>query len=251
MTDFVSPGQRFQPKAGTWNGMVEASQHYLRQKRFGSGGPPGLVMPQPHFVKVQNITGGNVVAGEVLTIGDFLLGSVNQDEPWFEADTYATGDLALCVLRQALRDDEIGVAQVGGVCKAIVDIDDTGHEYAKPANGDLRLVSCEHSPIRLLYAPNSTGDQDCFIYLDQLRFKPAARFSLAAALATSDASKAATLVEQYGYGIDNTTAASGVTVYNMPTGGGGSYLFEGSSAAIGLAVHDHGTAYRIIQMECP
>lgn len=251
MTEFATPGQPFRPKAATWNQMVQAAEYYNRQKRLGDPGAGLQAMIHPHLVKVQNITGGNVVAGEVLTMGDFLLTDVGRNEPWFEADTFATGDLALCVLRQDLRDDEIGLAQVGGVCKAIVDITDTGHEYAKPKNADLRLESADYSPIRLLHAPNSTGDQDCIVYLDQLRFCPHVRLALTADLATTDASKSATLVEQWGYGIPNTTSSGAVTAYNMPTGGGGSYLFEGVTAAIALATHEYGTRYRITQMECP
>lgn len=251
MTDFATPGQPFKPKAATWNQMVQAGQWYARQRRLGEPGAIGQVGVHPHLVKVQNITGGNVVAGEVLTIGDFLLAEVTRNEPWFEADTFATGDLALCVLREDLRDDEIGVAQVGGVCRAIIDINSTSDEYAAPVNGDLRLESVDYSPIRILHAPNSTGDQDCIVYLDQLRFCPHVRLALTAALATSDASKSATLLEQWGYGIPNTTSSGAVTAYNMVRAGGSSYVFEGASGAIALATHEYGTRYRITQMECP
>lgn len=84
-----------------------------------------------------------------------------------------------------------------------------------------------------------------------VEYKPLVRFTLAAALATSDASKSATITNQYGPGVDNTTSAGGITVHNLLTSTGGVYVFEGASGAAGLAAWDSGTNYRILQMECP
>jgi hypothetical protein len=74
------------------------------------------------------------------------------------------------------------------------------------------------------------------------------RFTLDAALATTDASKAATITHQYGPG--SAHASTSITVYNLAKAGSG-YLFEGASGAAGLAYWDSGTSWRIIQMECP
>lgn len=84
-----------------------------------------------------------------------------------------------------------------------------------------------------------------------VEYKPLVRFTLSAALTTSDASKSATITNQYGPGTDNTTSSGGITVHNMLTSTGGVYLFEGDSSDAGLAMWDSGTNYRIIQMECP
>lgn len=82
-------------------------------------------------------------------------------------------------------------------------------------------------------------------------YKSLVRFTLSSALATSDASKTATITNQYGFGVDNTTASGGITVHNLLTSTGGVYVFEGDSGDAGLAMWDQGTNYRIIQMECP
>ena len=82
-------------------------------------------------------------------------------------------------------------------------------------------------------------------------FKPLIRFTLAAALATSDASKAATVTDQYGAGAEQVTTASGITVYNLETSTASTYVFEGDSGDAGYARWDYGTRYQIIQMECP
>lgn len=74
------------------------------------------------------------------------------------------------------------------------------------------------------------------------------RFTLSAALTTSDATKSATITNQYGPGVAATTTT--ITVHNLATSGG-AYVFSGASGAAGLALWDSGTNYRIIQMECP
>lgn len=84
-----------------------------------------------------------------------------------------------------------------------------------------------------------------------VEYKPLVRFTLAAAMTTSEASKSATITAQYGPGQDNTTSAGGITVHNMLTSTGGVYLFEGDSGDAGLAQWDSGTNYRIVNMECP
>ena len=75
------------------------------------------------------------------------------------------------------------------------------------------------------------------------------RFTLNATLATSDASKAATITDQYGPGI-NADVTVAITVYNLETSTGGVYVFSGASGAAGQAIWDSGTNYRITQMQC-
>ena len=82
--------------------------------------------------------------------------------------------------------------------------------------------------------------------------KPLVRFTLDADLTTSDASKAATITDQYGPGADNATS---ITVHNLEivpaTGTATEYMFEGDSGDAGYALWDSGTNYRIIQIQCP
>lgn len=88
-----------------------------------------------------------------------------------------------------------------------------------------------------------------FVPLGNERKKRLCRFTLDAALATSDASKAATITHQFGEGIDH--ASTSITVYNLLTHTAGTYVFEGDSSDAGYAYYDSGTSWRIIQMECP
>lgn len=82
-------------------------------------------------------------------------------------------------------------------------------------------------------------------------FKKLVRFTLSGTLTTSNASQSATITNQYGTGTNNTTAAGGITVHNLLTHSAGVYVFSGDSGDAGLAYHDSGANYRILQMECP
>lgn len=91
-----------------------------------------------------------------------------------------------------------------------------------------------------------------FVVDGYLGYKPLIRFTLSAALATSDASKTGTIQTQYGPGVASPDTGSGaITLHNLLTSTGGVYVFEGASGAAGLAMWDSGTNYRILQMECP
>ena len=77
------------------------------------------------------------------------------------------------------------------------------------------------------------------------------RFTLNADLSTSDATKAATITEQWGRGRDHSTA-SAITVHNLLSHAGGVYVFEGASGNAGIASYDPDLkAWRIIIPECP
>jgi len=79
--------------------------------------------------------------------------------------------------------------------------------------------------------------------------KPLVRFTLDETLGTSDAAKNATITNQYSPGMDN--PGNTISVQNLLTSVGGTYVFEGDSGDAGLAFWDSGQTYIIIQMECP
>lgn len=78
-------------------------------------------------------------------------------------------------------------------------------------------------------------------------YKPYAVFQLSEDLETTDLTAQASIVEQYGPGAYN--PANPITVYNLHQGAG-TYLFEGKSGTLGFAVHDTGSAYRIVMLPC-
>lgn len=80
--------------------------------------------------------------------------------------------------------------------------------------------------------------------------KPLCRFTLSAALATSESSKSATMSAQYGKGRSHPSTS--ITVYNLLSHTAGTYVFEGDSGDAGYAYYDTAEKkWYIIQMECP
>jgi len=79
--------------------------------------------------------------------------------------------------------------------------------------------------------------------------KSLVRFTLDSTLATSDESKSATIVTQYGDGFTADITVT-ITVYNLLTSTASVYVFSGASGDAGLAIWDSGVNYRIIQLEC-
>jgi hypothetical protein len=76
------------------------------------------------------------------------------------------------------------------------------------------------------------------------------RFTLGAALATTDASKSATITNQYGYGRAHTSTS--ITVYNALTHAAGVYEYVGDSGDAGKAFFDPVEGkWHIFDMECP
>lgn len=122
-------------------------------------------------------------------------------------------------------------------------------DWARTING---LWVPEETLVAVLDTPAyASGDGHWFI-IGAYPVKPLVRFTLAAALATTDASKTATITHQFGFGVASTyTGAAAITVHNLETHTAGTYVFFGSSGDAGYAFLDVDDDYRIIQMECP
>lgn len=76
------------------------------------------------------------------------------------------------------------------------------------------------------------------------------RFYLDADLATTDASKSATVSAVCNGSL--AAASDTITVFNHPTSVGGTYIFSGTTGAYGTAIYDDTLAHwDVIQMECP
>lgn len=78
--------------------------------------------------------------------------------------------------------------------------------------------------------------------------KPIIEVTADSSFTNSSSSFSATIVNQYGPGINNSTASS-VTCRNFSVGGS-SYLFNGNSGNSFIALWDSGTTYEVIQGEC-
>jgi hypothetical protein len=189
-------------------------------------------------------------------LGGFLLNSDHRfqnDTCWLEGNTPADPAAArYALLKYPLPAGDIGEAFAAGVCVALVNVGDTSHTHATPAASATVLDSAASGPIEILSPLTDTGEQQVWVRLGtsptSQATKALVRFTLDAALTLADASQDATIVAQYGTGVDNSDTA--ITVHNLATAASG-YVFEGAIGAAGLAMHDSGQNYRIIQLECP
>jgi hypothetical protein len=129
------------------------------------------------------------------------------------------------------------------------DTDDSADVLAREING---LYLPEGTLVFALWQRGMSGDPSSYgeWWISAVNpLKLLCRFTLGAALATSDASKSATITNQYGPGKDHSSTS--ITVHNLLTHTAGTYVFEGDSGDAGLAYYDIGSNWRILQMECP
>ena len=114
----------------------------------------------------------------------------------------------------------------------------------------LRDIKRDHERLKYEVQQLRVMLRACQSQLGDDGFKPVCRFTLSAALATSDATKAATITQQYGYGRDH--ASTSITLQNFLTKTAGVYEYHGASGAAGKAFYDpKEKKWHIFDMECP
>ena len=164
MTRKVRAGQAFRPPSMTDHNLIADMAEWYRSKILGEGGSTGNPLIPTDIIKVKNSSGAARRQGEVLetVITGLLVTDVEAGSLWIDADL--PSDLVRWgILRHELPDDEIGEMQVSGACKAIVDIQTSGDPRAGPMGASAVLESGATGPLKILYAPAATGEQDCIV----------------------------------------------------------------------------------------
>ena len=167
----VSPGQPLRIPADVWNDVQRATRDYAETQRLGKVGARSARRPIPSsLVNLRNDSGADRREGEILQVGDFILDEVVPSLLWFAGVTPTHGSTAfpenqIAVLRHPTPKDDIEVAQVDGVCKALVNIRDLGHSWALPHDSHV-LQSSDSGPVKILYRPNGTGEKECVVLLN-------------------------------------------------------------------------------------
>jgi len=147
MFEHVRPGQNVRPRAPVWNAMLDAARAH-QGRREDLGPQSALEGPAPSLVVVKNTTGQDLARGSILGLGLAYPVVDPQDQ---EADFVTRPVLAgtvpapgydsgmFCVLAEPLADGAIGPAYVRGVVAVKVDVADTSHWQADPAENE-----CDH-----------------------------------------------------------------------------------------------------------
>jgi hypothetical protein len=244
MADKVSPGQMVPRSAALWNNLIGAANEYAA-RQLGEAATQQSSGITTDIIKIKNSSGGQIRRGEVLEISGFLLTNVVREALWFDGDTPDT-TRPFAVALQDIPSGSIDRAQISGACVALVNVTDADHGYAAVADTELVLQSGDGG-LRILHKPTGTGELMCAILLSSLgeEKKRLCRFTLDDDLTTSDASQDATIITQYGQGVEHTATA--ITVYNLETSSAGVYLFAGDSGDAGLAYYDEDDHWIILQ----
>ena len=117
------------------------------------------------------------------------------------------------------------------------------------SNDSIVALRRDHERLRYELLQTRTQLRAFMSQVSGLGLKPICSFTLTAALSTADASKGATITQQFGRGRAHKDTT--ITVKNLQRSGG-SYVFSGVSGAAGYAFWDPATSqWCIFQMECP
>lgn len=251
----VTPGMPMRRlPAAVQNNILEAAEDYAQRRRMGTpAGRRGVTLPTD-LIKIQNNSGAARARGHVLEITGIIETTFSHETLAFVGGAPTPGaDKRYAILKEDLPDGEIGVAQVSGICAAVVNVTDATHKTATIAASTYILQSSANGPIPMFYQPAGTGaTHECAINLPPvIPYKPFIHFTLSGALDETDASQSGTIVGQMGVGLSNPNTGSGaVTLHNVQSSPGG-YLYSAASGTHGLALWRDGNNYIIMALPCP
>jgi hypothetical protein len=172
--DKVATGQPRKVTAGTWNGILEASQFFQRHKQDARGGPWANEPLNPAVrVLVQNGTGSAIAAGGVLALGTPLISPANylreaSRSPIFPGTTPAAVTDQIAILLDPVDDGDIGRAVIMGVVACSVNVLDVNHIYATPKKNDNTQLNSASSGLgRIVWRETgSSGTKKALVKLD-------------------------------------------------------------------------------------
>ena len=174
MTDFkrVSAGQLLTDSpafsAGWCNAVSDAAEHHQLRVANGEvlGNGRGL-RENDGRCTVRNLTGSDLSRGHYVQLGNYLLTSVDARKPWFQGNLYsASASNRIAILLQAVKNNETGEAALADRCTALVNVTDTAHQFAIPADGLSVLESAAEGAIEILSPLIATGGQEVVVIIN-------------------------------------------------------------------------------------
>lgn len=158
-----------------WVNAVSESAAYF-QSQVAAGTATRLRNPlqaSSGIVSVRNDSGGDLTKGRCLQllsyVCDYSAGGgerVNSAGLVFGGNTYSeSANGRVAILAAAIKAGEIGSARVLGVCVARVNVSNTSHRFAAPANNASVLASATSGAIEILSDVTATGEQDVAVVI--------------------------------------------------------------------------------------
>lgn len=157
--------------AGFINKLVDIVAWYNRTVASGeSGGGAGPYESTSGLVKIKNLTGSDLVRGNYVQLGDYLLTDVHHRHRWFEGNLYdAAEDGRIAIVSKAIKTGDAAFhdARILGACNARVNITDITHRFAAPDDGAFLLVSAASGDIEILSTNkiSGTGEQELAVVI--------------------------------------------------------------------------------------
>jgi hypothetical protein len=151
-----------------WNRHVDVAEHYDRTMARGQIRPRLGSTRDTNLVQVSNNSGADRREGEILEFTGFALTDLDGDVPllWFTGGAVSLANGFGVLLRPMPNDSSVmDVCQIAGACKALVNVTDADHKFAKASSGNYILQSAFAGPIRILYKPSGTGEKTCAVLL--------------------------------------------------------------------------------------
>lgn len=168
----VSAGQKVKdsPLRDSWtvNLMLRAA-HAYRDTELGSPQPTAEPSENGNFIKLKNSSGGDLLRGNVLAIGDELLTEKSLQYKWFDGDAIADTTDAIAIYRAPCPSTDNAEAYIAGCCIALISVTDTSHKWADVTVGETVLTSGEEGRVEILSTPTETGEQECFVNIKNVR----------------------------------------------------------------------------------
>lgn len=179
------------PPAVIWNNMVDAGVAFA-EGRFDAGSQPPIRPRSTDIIKIFNDSGASRSKGHILRIDGKALTTISDESLWLTG-VEPTDDGYFGILKEPVVDQGIAPLQVSGCCFAVVDVSDITHTRATAVAGEYILVSADDGPLEILYAPGSTGEQDCVVRFAAVGGTPTQIISFA--IVSSDPTLRSALVE--------------------------------------------------------
>ena len=163
----VSPGQQWRPdKAPARNAIADTVERVLGRNYLGTGKKGNYVPLPTDVIMIKNDSGAARRQYEVLSLtGSFVLDDVTREQLWLNATVASTAQRLFAVLLEPVKDEGYAIAQVSGVCPALVNVVSASHTRASLIASEDRLTSNMIGPVVIKHKPSGTGEKLCVVNL--------------------------------------------------------------------------------------
>ena len=167
----VVTGQKFKPKATTWNSFVDAAV-YVKQRQSDLTSKTLRRDTRSGIVLVRNSTEEDLGQFAVIALGELIIKPEDNEPefraniPIFEAEliTEENKDRPIVVLQKPLKENHCGAAMLSGITPVKINVENEEHEFAEldVENG---LKSSESGSMRVLWKEPETGEKWAIIQI--------------------------------------------------------------------------------------